>query len=278
MTIGHPDYQATVAAGVPRLIKNVVTAATGSWGPVTVPVPAGGSYLLAVRAAVPANVLMTDITVQHLDVAGNEVYRDSYGAVMAGTGASAVLSLPGPTICRGNIYGSTLKVSGMVAASAFINTVLATAGLTASAATIDCYALPVTVADIEPKLCNGSGDLGAFTGLVPGGMLSVWDAVAIAPGGLTQAQPLIPYSGPVIVDFEQTGVTTNANVDLRLLSYTVANGATHIQEKVFGSVNGRIGTSWVSALPACLCVGIADNIDGALTATLHVSVTAQRSA
>jgi hypothetical protein len=277
---GHPDFIPTNSTPIPVPIGQELAIPAGSFGPITIDVTSGGAYAIAVAAVTPADVLMADIYVEHVDLNGNAIFTEAYGAVMVGSGASTQLELSEPTFLRGNIYGSQLVISGRVAASAFINAVLGDAGLVASEANLYFYALPNGLGDPEPKMSNGSGQLGTIGGLAPGNMLVSLVSESVADGASSLIYPLIPYSGDATLFLQQQGVsTTPTNLRLVLQGWTVTNGsASPVWEQTYATAAALIGEVFDIDLPACLVTVKVNNVDGAQTASVNMNVTGSKTA
>jgi hypothetical protein len=278
--VGHPDFNNNVSCPVPQFAGSVGTFAVGTtWGPVSIQMPAGGAYLLAVSAVTPANAAAVDITVQHYDPLGNLVYTDFFGAVASGTWGILLAMTNGPTMVRGNLYGSTIQISGKVAVSANINAWLGTSGLVASSVKIVAYSIPLVTADPEPKIFNGSAAISANTGLTPGGLLVSFDNVLLNPGVDSNDTPLIPYSGPAILSWESTGISTSpGNARFIILGYTVANGPTSVYQIRHLSAASGTMVCFPINLPACLNIIQLINADGAQAGTFDVSIVAGNAA
>lgn len=277
---GHPDFDNNVSCPVPEFAGNVISVGGGAtWGPIAIQMPAGGAYLLAVTALNAANVAATDITVQHYDTFGNLVYTDFFGAVPSGTWGVLLNMSNGPTLVRGNLYGSTIKISGQTATSADINGWLGSSGLVSSGVKIVAYSLPLVTADPEPKIFNGSALIGAFGGATPGGLLATFDSETLTPGTNSADTPLVPYSGPAVLSFESTGISTSpGNARFILLGYTVANGVTSVYQMRHLSAASGVMAVFPIDLPACLSIIQLINADGAQTGIFDVSIIAGNSA
>ncbi len=270
--------------GAPLQLGSTETPAAGaSWGPYTF-APAnqsGGSYLLAITPTTPANISITDVTIQHLDASSNVVYTEFF--TLFGGNYSPVIDLPNPTLIRGNFYGASISVTGLTATSAQVNTMLGSGGLFASGITLRCYLMPYFAADPEPKVINGSPTIGSFGGVTPGGLLYTTGATAftITPSSSSVPTPLVPYAGPATVVFEETGVTTTpSNAKLNIGFWTVAAGNVGNMAMNNGQAAAQaIGPIvWPADLPGCVALLTLTNADATQTANFRVVVTAGNSA
>ncbi|MGH7239874.1 MAG: hypothetical protein ACREHG_07385, partial [Candidatus Saccharimonadales bacterium] len=232
---GHPDFQATSGTPVPVLVATIGPFAAGaSWGPFTLDVLAGGAYIMEVTPTTVADVMFTDVTVQHLDPQNNVVFEDFYGAVPGGTQAAPNMDLPQPTMIRGNVYGSQLKISGQCGNAAFANAVCSAGGLTASGGSIAVYIIPNGLSDPDPKMSNGSIILPGITGSAPGSLLAVLDFAGLVAGASTQQFVVAPYSGEALLYIRQKGLTTTpANAQWTLQGFTVANGVNPAYQAIY---------------------------------------------
>jgi hypothetical protein len=277
---GHPDFLATSSTPIPVLVAEETGLAAGAWGPFTVNVSSGGAYELAVFPAVSGDSGCTDITVQHMDTAGNLVYTDFFGAVLCGvnSGALSGITMTAPTVIRGNLQGSQLVISGVTGASAFIRTVTGIVGLNSSAVNINVYILPIGLTDPEPRMCNGSAQLLPL-GSTPGGILASLVSATVAFGG-NVATAIVPYSGPAVIHLRQTGVVaTPTNLRLIMQGFTVGNGSgTPVWQLNYATQAPVIGYEFDADIPACLCTFAIFNQDGAQTATVTANLTAAKTA
>lgn len=276
---GHPDWIAASSTPIPVLVEQMTGLAVGTFGPTTVQVSGGGAYLLSVNAVTEAEYTAVDITVKHLDVNGTEVYRDFFGGVVAGSPGGGFVEFPGPTTCRGNIYGYELVISGQVAAGAWFNTILNVSGFTGSAADINVYVLPNNIGDPEPKVSNGSAEPVGTSFTAPGGLLIGVNGLSMAPTVTEGPFAVVPYSGPYVIIMNQTGDTTNPlEVDLNLLGYTVAGGTTPLYSKVFRNPVVTVVYDFNDNMPCCFNTWKLSNLDAVQTAIVNVTATAQKSA
>jgi hypothetical protein len=276
--MGHPDYQANVSSPTPVFIQSFGPFPQGlAFGPVTIQVPAGGSYLISVSAGNNTNALLVDFTIDHLDDNGLVVYEDFFGAVAGGQlGPSGIQTLS-PVVLRGNIYGSSLKISGVVASSAVVNTILGTAGVVASGVKFNVYTLPLFLGDPEPRMsCGNFNDSGGNT---PGGLLALLFGTPISPGQSIGNGPMAPYSGPAVISLQQSGLaTTPTNLLLILNGFTVQAAGSQIVVAEYRTQFVGVGESFPFNFPACFFTWTLTNQDGAQTATPRFSIIADRTA
>ena len=277
--VGHPDWQPSNSTPISVLIAEETGIAVGAWGPYTVNVSSSGAYNLSIQAVTQADVLLTDVTIKHLDIAGNTVHSDFFGAVMNGSGLSPGLQLPAPTILRGNIYGSQLVISGKIATSAQCNSILNTSGLVASVLDWYLYVLPNGLGDPEPRINSGLAELGSFTYSTPGGLLVSEIALAVALGTTSASFPLVPYSGPAALYLFESGLsTTPLNAQFHLNGYTVGGGNVPIYSQTYRTPADVTPYVFNIDLPQCLTILTIQNSDGAQALTATCNIIADKSA
>jgi hypothetical protein len=276
---GHPDWIPTNSSPIPVLAAESATFAAGTWGPVTITCTSGGAYMIAVNAATPTDLGFSDFTVKHYDFKGNLVWTDFFGAVMFGAPAVLPVACNGPTILRGNIYGSTLQISGQVGNSGFLNGVLGTAGFTASGMSFNAYILPNGLGDPDPKLSNGSVTLDSVSVPTPGGLLAFFYNETLTESTSTSINPIVPYSGEAILCLEAGGaLTTPADFVVFIRHWTVANTATPFAQELFQPAAMNQGNSYDINIPACLTTMEGTNASAAQSVGINVTLTAKRSA
>jgi hypothetical protein len=276
---GHPDWIAANSAPIPVLIDQISGQAPGGYGPFTIDVTSGGAYILALSAQQAANLGMADVTVEHFDVAGNLVYTDIFGAVPYGGTGTTVIQMSGPTILRGNIYGSSLQITGAVASSAYLIAVTGKAGLVASNLDINVYILPSGLSDPEPKMMNGSVSLGAATFPTPGGLLLGFSGLNIPLSSNSGPLVCAPYSGPVTLQYVFSGGGFVANdCIVQLLFYTVAAGSGAYMNMEFVPAGQVTPSVFDINLPSNLCIVKVTNSNAADACTANLSLIAQASA
>jgi hypothetical protein len=276
---GHPDWISANSAPIPVLVDQILGQAPGGYGPFTIDCTSGGAYILAVSAQFPAELSMVDVTVEHFDVAGNLVYTDIFGAVPVGGTGTTVISLPGPTILRGNIYGSSIVISGAVASSAYLTAVTGVGGLTASNIDISVYILPTGLSDPEPKMCNGSVILAGYTAPTPGGLLQGVSGKVIPISSNSGPLLCAPYSGPATLIYEVSGAAAIiSDFVIQLLFYTVAGGSGSYLQIPIVPTAVNITYALDIDLPASGTFLKLINNNAANTETFNVSLIAQASA
>jgi len=276
---GHPDWQPVNGTPIPVLVAQLAALAPGFWGTDTINVSSGGSYLMAVFPSDFSEIGCTDITVKHFDVDGNLVYTDFFGGVVAGEFPLGMPFYNGPTVVRGNIYGSTLQISGQVAAAAFLNGVLSSGAAVASSVDINFYVLPASLSDPEPKVSNGNGYFATLGGAIPGGLLISANALVLGPGVTSGPFPVTPYSGPAALIMSQTGDAATPNeLELKIFGYTVAAGGAAVITQSFRNATVTQTYGYELDIAACLNIYEIINHDGAQTATVNANLIAQKSA
>jgi hypothetical protein len=276
---GHPDWQPVNSTPIPILVEAFTNLAPGTWGPVTVDVSSGGAYLLALQAAGGAEAAYTDITVVHQDLIGFPVHVDFFGGVPAGGTETNTGVIGSSVICRGNVYGSTLQISGQVAASAWITGVFGAGSPTAGDIDMNCYILPNGLTDPEPRMFCGVWTPLGDTGNAPGNLLYAANSVAIGPNASSGNQFIMPYSGPLDFEYYQQGVsTTPTNARIGLSAFAVATGAANLSNREFTTPAVVAGYDVSIDFPTCLQVINLINSDNAQTATWKVAMIAAASA
>jgi hypothetical protein len=254
-----------ITSSAPKLLQQLGTFAAGAtWGPVTVQVPNGGAYMLALTAAGVNGG--SDITVDHLDSAGNVVYEEFFGAIIQSNLTT------GPTLVRGNVQGPTLRISGHACNSAFF--IAATGSvIAASAVTINAYSLPFSLANDVPKVMGA----GFGTGTVAGLLLTA-DGVAVALGVTTPIGIVQPYAGPATISLRQTTLTTTPTNGRLILAFWsmagfIASGAA-LGSVRFNSNTAQLEVQSAYNLPCCLVVAALTNADAAQGTTFFAHITA----
>jgi hypothetical protein len=275
---GHPDWIQTSSTPIPVLAAEIGTFAPGTFGPVDIFPPSGGAYMIAVNSAIAADFTITDLQVQHYDFANNLVFTDFFGAVIAGGQQAGLTSFTGPTIVRGNIYGSHLKVSGQVATSAFVRAISTSATQTAANAILNMYVLPNGIGDPDPKLSNGSASILSGTALTPGNLIQFWEAAVIV-NGTPETEICVPYSGPATLNYECAGAAAvPSDFLIQLQFYTVAGGNTPFL--VVPIIPAAVNVSYEEDInmPACLCTIKLTNNNAANAETFNVALIGAKSA
>jgi hypothetical protein len=276
---GHPDWQPTQNTPVPVICGTETGLAPGTWGPFSIPVSSGGSYLLALSAVTSGEAGFTDVTIKHLDTAGNTVYVDFFGAVQVGGILLLTPNLMGPVMIRGNIYGSELSISGQVATSSWIDTVFGVTGETASDVSFNAYVSPLTLSEPEPRVSCGNPELVNSTDPIPGGLLSAFDSVGISTSSTAGPFALVPYSGPATMEYYMGGaVTVPTNVLVQIAQYTVAGGTGSFSRFILSPAAMKVGYEMDIDLPACLNLIQVSNNDATNSLTANLIIVAERTA
>jgi len=277
-----PDNISTtgINGSLPSLLDTeVLSPASGVWGPFTNALPAAcGSYLIAITPGTPADPFCSDFTVDHLDDNSNIVHTDFFGAAYGGSwpGSDIVgsaIQMSGPTLLRGNIYGTQLRISGLKAAAAMLNTITGSSGIIMSGFTYRLYTLPYNVPDAMPKMSNGSASLLA-QGDSPSNLLAAFVNFPLTAGS-TISSPIVPYAGPAVLNCRCAA--NPASVEMQ--EYSVANGTTPLGKQVADMiVSNTAGNECVPFnISACLNILAVVN-NSAATSTINVSLVAATSA
>jgi hypothetical protein len=276
---GHPDFIPYGSTPVAVLVAQDLNVGTGAWTMPDISVTSGGAYLIAIGAHTLANVVISDVTVQHVDVNGLVIYSDFFGAVMNGNGIPAQLTLPNPTILRGNIYGSVLRISGLVATSAQINGIMGVAGLVASNLDVNVYIIPINLSDPDPRMSNGGANFGGATGISPGSLLQVYNGTVIPFGTNTGINPIIPYSGPAKLCLRYSGaLATGVSLRITLNGWAISNYPNSIFSMNFSGAAQFVGEEFDINIPSCLVTTLIGNADPAVNATVNCTLVADRTA
>jgi hypothetical protein len=280
MTIGHPDFLAAVSPSPPQFIQALGPFGAGAaWGPVNVQVPSGGSYHLAIFPNVSANFVCTDIVISHLDSRGVPTWQDYFGGVLAGNALGGLEGNCNAAVVRGNIYGSTLQISGTTADSAFLNAVIPGHAFTATGLAVNVYTTPFALADPEPHVAAARANINSFLSTTPQGLLAVLNPSLVAHATSSPFVPVLAYAGPATLEIEQEGVTTGGNVLVNINGYTVVGGSGGIiQPRRYKPIPPSQNLSFQLQLQPMLHVYSVTNNDGALDATVLMSLTAGKAA
>ena len=280
MTIGHPDFLSTVSPAPPQFITAMGPfGAGGNWGPVNVPVPSGGSYHLAIFPNISTQFACTDITVSHLDSRGIPTWQDFFGGVLVGNGLAGLNGNCNAAGVRGNIYGSTLQISGTAAASAFLNAVIPGHAFTASGLQINVYTTPFALADPQPHVSAAAADVNSFLSATPPGFLAIISGGAVNFGTTFGPLPVLTHAGPVTLEVEQEGVTTGTNMLMLVTSWTVSGGsANFIMQRRFKPLPNLTSQLFQLQLQPFLHTYSIVNSDGAQNSTVYMSMTAAKAA
>ena len=250
-----------------------------NWGPVNVTVPSGGSYHLALFPAVSTQFCCTDILVSHLDSRGIPTWQDFFGGVLFGNGNAGVEGNNNAAICRGNLYGNTLQISGQSASSAFLNAVIPPGGFTAAGLAINVYSTPFALADPQPKVTVARANINSFLSVTPQTVLAQMNDLAVAAATSTAVEPMLSYAGPAVLELMQAGIAAAGNAQLFMAEYTVANGsgAPWARRRVRGLANGQY-TVFPLNLGPLLRTYQFINADPANAATVDMMLTGGRAA
>jgi hypothetical protein len=277
---GHPDFIQTSGTPIPVLTEKVTGLGVGTWSISDISVSSGGAYALTLFSSAFGDIACTDITVQHIDLSGTVVYTDFFGGVLASIDATVPfpLKMPGPTMVRGNIYGNLLRITGQVANSAFLNGLPGIGGNTACSLNMNIYVLPAGLGDPDPRMSNGTGLVAAGINL-PGAALMTLVAFGQIPGSVNFV-PCVPYTGPSVFQFRQSGVTTTpTNARLVLEGFTVAGGAAApVWQQNYATTAALVGNNVDVDVPACLLFVSLVNNDGVQGCTWNINLTASRTA
>lgn len=280
MTVGHPDFLGAVSPAPPQFVQTLGPFGAGvTWGPVSVQVPTGGSYHLVLLPTVPANYVCTDVIINHLDSAGNTVYQDFFGGVLAGNALVGAAGNANAAVCRGNIYGVTLQIAGATAASAFLNAVIPGHAFTATGLSLKLYTTPFALNDPEPKVTASAPSLYSFISGTPNGLLAIMNGTAVAANTSTSALPLLAYSGSATIEIEQEGIAAAANALLIVQGWGVAQGSGGpITIRRYKGLTASNAFMFPVQLPSLLWTYIFSNLDPANAATVWMSVNAGKAA
>lgn len=280
MSIGHPDFLGAVSPSPPQFIQALGPYGGGAaWGPVSVAVPSGGSYHLAIFPAQTNLFQLTDVTVNHLDARGVPVWQDFFGGVLTGNALPGGAGNNNAAVVRGNIYGVTLQISGLSATAAQMNALIPGHSFTGTGLSINVYTTPFALDDPQPKVTVAAAAVGVTGSRTPQGLLAAMQAVAVPLSSATPNLPVLSYAGPAVIDITQSGIASPANAVLNIISWTVANQAT-------GAVSFRryqgLATNQVNVfpinLPPLLHIYSFQNNDPANAATVYMLLTAGKAA
>ncbi len=282
MTIGHPDFLAAVSPAPPQFITALGPFGPGgAWGggPFNVQVPSGGSYHIAIFPNLNTAFMCTDVTISHLDSRGVPTHQDFFGGVLAGNGLPGLQGNCNAVILRGNIYGSTLQISGTAAASAFLNAVIPGHAFVATGLTVNVYTTPFALADPQPHVAAAAADVNSFLTVTPQGLLAVMNSPVVTHATSSAFVPVLAYAGPATLEIEQEGVTTGGNVLLNINGYAVAGGSANIiNPRRYKPIPPNQNLTFQLQLQPLLHVYSLTNNDGALDATVLMSLTAAKAA
>jgi hypothetical protein len=277
--VGHPDFNAAVNTPVPKLQAIITGLPFGFSANQVVNLTSGGAYLIAVGNATANEMTFCDIIVNHYDTAGNQVHTDVFSGVYAGNDATFPISLGPPTICRGNIYGSTLKIQVNTAANAWARTIFGIGTLVVSVPVLAVYVIPNNLPDPEPIVYNGGPQNPSLQPLTPGAVLYSIVNSGLNHGVSTPVTPLNPFAGPVVLTGFQLGLTTTpSNLRFNMQSYSVTGGTSAQLSLQFATAFVTTDITRSLNLPAMLNTIQLANVDGAQNAIVWASVVAGLSA
>lgn len=280
MSIGHPDFLGAVSPSPVQFITALGPFGAGAaWGPVNVQVPSGGSYHLAIFPTDTTKFLCTDIVISHLDSRGVPTWQDFFGGVLCGNGLPGLQGNCNAAIVRGNLYGTTLQISGTAAASAFLNAVIPGHAFVAAGLSVNVYTTPFALADPQPHVAAAASDVNSFLSTTPQTLLAVINAGPVAAGAIIGPFPVLAYAGPATVEIEQEGVTTGTNMLMTLNAYSVANGsAAIINPRRYKPLTNLTTQVFQIQLTPLLHIYEIFNNDGAQSSTVYMSLTAGKAA
>lgn len=250
-----PDWQAPQAhatainaTGVP-LLRNitvltttaVINAGTTS-SPVTVNYPPfAEGYLIEVIPQNPgARIFACDLVITHVDASGNPL------AIEQVTLSNWVNLGNDTAIVRGRLLGTAIKLQAQVAASTWINTVMAS-GVTADNVTLRACALYTYVPGTGKRVPIIADADGLLLPTSAGVSLPATAGTAVLVGALPD------YTGAVLITTFTTGgggFAFSPEID----SYTVANGTGSISKMRFATVNNSTPLIANFSLPSCFNV------------------------
>lgn len=148
---------AGITSQAPIYIEKIGTfAANTAWGPFTIPMSYSGRYLLYVTPDSSGDIFATDIQIEQLDSQGNPVFIEEFTVFNYFDFGSVI-----PILIQGNVLGASLKISGLTAASSWINGVTGASGLVASTATLNLAEIPIPLSASDPKIIGPYSGFGA---------------------------------------------------------------------------------------------------------------------
>lgn len=250
-----------------------------NWGPFNVAVPSGGSYHLALFPSVRTQFCCTDVTVSHLDSRGIPTHQDFFGGVLIGNATGGVAGNANAAVCRGNLYGNTLQISGTTCSTAFLNAVLPPGGFTATGLSINVYSTPFALADPQPKVTVAAANIASFVSLTPQTMIAQMNDTAVAALASTAVEPMLSYAGPAVLEILQVGIAAPGNAQLFVAEYTVTNGsaAPWARRRVKGLATGQYYAFPLNLAPLLRTYQFI-NADPANAATVDMMLTGGRAA
>jgi len=278
---GHPDWIPTQSLPVTVLAAVETGLTPGAWGPITVPCSSGGAYMISLigAGAISNRASVTDITVEQFDLAGNSVANDFFGAVPSGGSYIGDYIVSGPVIARGNVYGASLQISGLMCTSAYLTDIFPNSGTNIGTIDIAVYILPNGFTDPDPKLYVGQFVNYDTTYTLPPLTLATQVGLSLTDGKSSDAILVAPYSGAAVLTLQQTGVTTTpTNLRCFIYGYTVASGTTEIEQLFFTTPTAVSPLVVPVNLSACMHLINWHNSDSSQTATVNSTLVGARGA
>lgn len=253
--------------------------AGGNWGPFNVAAPSGGSYHLALFPSLSTQFCCTDVLVSHLDSRGIPTWQDYFGGVLMGNATGGVAGNANAAVCRGNLYGNTLQISGTTASSAFLNAVLPPGGFTAAGLLLNAYSTPFALADPQPKVTVARANIGSFLSTTPQAVIAQINDLAVPANSNSAVEPMLSYAGPAVLELLQTGIAAAGNAQLLIAEYTVVNGSGSpwARRRVRGLASGQYAVFPVNLAPLLRTYQFI-NSDPANAATVDMLLTGGRAA
>jgi hypothetical protein len=280
MTIGHPDFLASVNPATPvEIASGGPFAANVGWSIPNAQVPSGGAYMIVVRNETFTGAMaVTDIQVTHLDSSGQIVYEEYFGGVWVG-GAALGRNACQSAIVRGNTYGSTLQITGVTSSLAFITGLLPGLSIASSRINVAVYSIPFTITDPSPKVYSSATFGGALSVQTPNQLVGEYVGVNVGPASSSPNVPLLSYAGPAVLMGTITALTNNANGIILVNSYTVSGGsAAPVAFKNFrGWANAQYAAVPIN-LPAAFNVMRIQNQEAANTINVNLDITGNAAA
>ena len=276
----YPDFTPAVMPAPATFLKALGPFGAGAnWGPADIPVSSGGSYHLALFPSVTTEFCCTDVLVSHLDSRGIPTYQDFFGGVLCGNATGGVAGNANAAVCRGNLYGNTIEVSGTVAASAFLNAVLPPGGFTAAGLLLNVYSTPFALADPQPKVTVARANIGSFLSVTPQTVIAQINDLAVPANSNSAVEPMLSYAGPAVLEMLQAGIAAPGNAQLLIAEYTVVNGSANpwARRRVRGLATGQYAVFPLNLAPLLRTYQFL-NADPANAATVDMMLTGGRAA
>lgn len=206
--IAQQIFNSGINSPVPTLVRAQQSiGSSNTWGPFLIPLTTGGSYIITANTSF-TNSQVVDIFVEHLDSLGTVVYAENYTIGLGGVGNFS------PVILRGNLQGTTLRISGQTCGLPYINALgLINGPFTIGPFVWSVYTTPLSVAETRPKMVPSN---------TQGGFLQGFAGVVLAAGASQGPVPIPSYAGRAIIDVFSPGTLARAT----LQGFTVAGAAT----------------------------------------------------